>query len=527
MKVLLINTNTKKDLLAAPPLGLCYVAEASEKDGHEVHVLDLCFSKRLERDLKRTIAGFSPDVIGLSVRNIDNVNMLHQVLYIPEAIEMANHIRRITDAPLVVGGSGASLVPEQILRHMAADYVVVSDGEESFPRLLTSLGNGRSPDAVPGVGMMRDGLFHLTPPQMGRFSWGNPDLGRWLDMRGYQKIGGSYNLQTKRGCAQNCVYCTYNQALEGNRLRLRSSKDVVDEVEEAVLKYRPHTFEFVDSVFNEPLEHSVRILEEIIRRPWKAHFTAMGVSPKSLDSEYLDLMWRAGFRSFMITPESASPAMLKNYQKGFTQDDVMRAAEAIGRTEFAAWWFFMIGGPGETNKTLQESLDFALTHLQKKGRRVTNVAHFFSGVRVYPRTVLWDVAVREGLFPADADPLQPLWYLSQALDLDLAVEQMIDAARKAPEIFLGFDERILVFSRAAALFFEYFRFRRPYWRYFRAANQFGLKSGLRFMFKPHDVADLFRQALVRQGLPQNLAHGKVVAASHARVESSRVTGGIR
>ncbi|MEW6114989.1 MAG: cobalamin-dependent protein [Thermodesulfobacteriota bacterium] len=527
MKVLLINTNTKKDLLAAPPLGLCYVAEATENAGHEVQVLDLCFSKHLERDIKQSVARFSPDAIGLSVRNIDNVNMLNQVLYVPEAIEIARHIRSVTTVPLVVGGSGASLIPEQILKHLAADYVVVSDGEESFPRLLASLQEGRPPDVVPGVGMMREGRFHLTPPQMGRFTWGNPDLGRWLDMRGYQSIGGSYNLQTKRGCAQNCIYCTYNQALEGNKLRLRSPKDVVDEVEEAVLKYRPHTFEFVDSVFNDPLEHSVRILEEIIRRPWKAHFTAMGVSSKNLDSPYLDLMWRAGFRSFMITPESASSEMLKNYQKGFTQDDVMRAAEAIGRSEFAAWWFFMIGGPGETNETLQESLDFALNHLQKKGRRVTNVAHFFSGVRIYPRTVLWDIAVRDGLISADADPLQPLWYISPALDLDLAVEQMIDAARRAPEVYLGFDERILIFSKAAALFFEFFRFRRPYWRYFRAANAFGLKSGIRFMFKPPDVAAVFRQALARQGSPQAILRKRIATEAHPRVEASRATGEIR
>ena len=95
-----------------------------------------------------------------------------------------------------------------------------------------------------------------------------------------------------------CIYCTYNQVLEGNRLRLRSPSEVVDEIEEAFYQFKPETFEIVDSVFNDPLGHCQEILDEIIHQPWKAHFTTMGVSPKNLDSQFLQLMKRAGFTSF-------------------------------------------------------------------------------------------------------------------------------------------------------------------------------------------------------------------------------------
>ncbi len=173
-------------------------------------------------------------------------------------------------------------------------------------------------------------------------------------------------------------------------------------------------------------------------------------------------MWRAGFRSFMITPESASATMLKNYKKGFSRDDVIRAAEAINKTRFAAWWFFMIGGPGETNATLQESLDFAVQNLQKRRRAVTNVAHFFIGVRLYPGTALWDVALSQGFLTPGIDPLQTLWYLSEHLDLDEAVEQMTRAASQCPEVYLGFDERVLVFSKIAVGLLKVFGFPGPY-----------------------------------------------------------------
>jgi len=497
---LLINSNQKVDLLAAPPLGLCYVASATEAAGHEVQVVDLCFSgNHFHKELFHSIRAFDPQVIGLSIRNIDNVNMLHPISYLPAIRQMTQDIRGITPVPLVVGGSGASLMPEQVLKFMAADYIIVSDGEESFVQLLAAIEKKEEPEKIPGVGAIVRGEFNLTLPRLTEFRGGTADLGKWIDIRPYQRIGSSYNIQTKRGCRQQCIYCTYNQSLEGNRLRLRSPDEVVDEIEEALFKYHPTTFEFVDAVFNDPLEHSAAVMEGIIRRPWKAEFTAMGVQPRNLDKSYLDLMWKAGFRSMMVTPESVSDKMLGSYRKGFSRDDVVHAAEAINRSSFAAWWFFMIGGPGETNKTLQESLDFALKYLQKRGRAVTNVAHFFIGVRIYPKTKLWDIALDQGFICPQADPLEALWYLSRDLDLDQAVSQMIAAASACPEVYLGFDERVLVFSKPAAMLFKMLGLPRPYWRYFRAANHWGLRTGIRFMYRPRNIPGMLRDSLKRQG----------------------------
>jgi hypothetical protein len=69
MRILLINSNLKDDLLAAPPIGLCYVASAAFEAGHEVRVLDLCFKRHIRQELEKAIIGFSPQVIGVSLRN--------------------------------------------------------------------------------------------------------------------------------------------------------------------------------------------------------------------------------------------------------------------------------------------------------------------------------------------------------------------------------------------------------------------------------------------------------------------------
>jgi anaerobic magnesium-protoporphyrin IX monomethyl ester cyclase len=495
MRVLLINSNLKDDILAAPPIGLCYVASAAQQAGHEVRVLDLCFKRRPRQELEKAITGFSPQVIGVSLRNLDNANMLLPVSYLPSALEIVQEIRALTAAPLVVGGSGASLDPQGVLEFLQGDYIVVSEGEKSFVDLLDALNRGESPANIPGVGLWRQGKFQVTPPRLTSFSSGNPSLTRWVDLTPYEKMGVSYTVQTKRGCRMRCIYCTYNQVLEGNQLRLRSPSEVVDEIEEAVYQFNPQAFEFVDSVFNDPVDHCRGILEEIIRRPWKARFTTMGVSPKNLDSQFLQLMKRAGFSSFMISPESASETMLTNYQKGFGLEDLRRAAGAINQFSFPVLWYFLIGGPGETAHTLRETLEFIEQHLVRKEGPPYNLVNIFLGVRIYPGTKLWQIALEDGLIHDRCDPLRPLWYLSRELDLEETILQLYGAARRMPEISLGSMEKYMPLTKIFRAVRKIFPFSKPYWQHLLPINQMLVKLGVRSLFQASGVPAQLREYL--------------------------------
>ncbi len=494
MRILLINSNLKDDLLAAPPIGLCYVASAAFEAGHEVRVLDLCFKGHIRQELEKAIIGFSPQIIGVSLRNLDNCNMLRPIVYLPSALAIVQVIRDLSAAPLVLGGSGASLDPQGVLEYLHGDYLIVSEGEKSFVALLEALSRGESPTDIPGVAMRHQGKFHLTPPQLAQFPLGNPHLGRWVDLTPYEKVGSSYNVQTKRGCRMRCIYCTY-QALEGHRLRLRSPVEVVDEIEEALYRFKPECFEFVDSVFNDPVDHCREILEEIVRRPWKARFTTMGVNPKHLDTQLLHLMQRAGFSSFMITPESASETMLTNYQKGFALDDLHRAAEAINQFSFPVLWYFLVGGPGETQHTLQETLEFIGRHLVRKKRPRYNLAHIFLGVRIYPGTKLWRLALKEGFIHNRSDPLRPLWYLSRELDLDVTMRQLYEAACRWPEIVLGDMEKYLPLTKIFGVMEKVFPFPKPYWQHLLLVHQILVTLGVRSLFQAAGVPARLREYL--------------------------------
>jgi anaerobic magnesium-protoporphyrin IX monomethyl ester cyclase len=498
MRVLLINTNTKADLLAAAPVGAACVATAAAGAGHEVRLMDLCFVRDRDAELAREISSFRPQVIGLSIRNLENVNLLHPVSYVDDARRVFDAVRARTDVPVVLGGSGTSLCPTEMLADLKADYVVAGDGETAFVALLAALDAGRSPRGIPGVAFFDGGTIQFSRPAFDDATFGNPRLDRWVDLKRYAKMGSAYTIQTKRGCCQHCIYCTYNQSLEGRGMRLRDPADVVAELEEAVLRHGVREFDIVDSVFNEPFDHCLEILERIARSSWKAEFTASGMSPRNVDRAFLDLLWRAGFRSFMMTPDSASESMIRGIGKGFSLDDLVSASKALDATPFTVMWLFLIGGPGETHETIDETLSFVRNHLARTKRPPYTMAHFYFGMRVYPGTRLWDTAIRDGFVAPESDPLRFLWYVSPRLDLDRAIGQLVEACVQLPEVSLAFDEKWAELSAVVTGLGKVLRMPKPYWRSLWKLNRLLIRTGLRRRLGPRDVAGQIRESLAAQ-----------------------------
>ncbi len=177
---------------------------------------------------------------------------------------------------------------------------------------------------------------------------------------------------------------------------------------------------------------------------------------------------------------------------------MIQAAEALSHTHFSAWWCFLLGGPGETHFTIQESLDFCRQYLHLKRGSARHVAQLFFGVRLYPGTDLWQSALRESIITPDADPIQSLWYVSPELNVSYALEQMEAAATECAEILLGYDEGYLWFSDLAAGLCRLVGERPPYWRLVRKLNRFALKLGFRFTVRPRDLARRIEDVLRRQ-----------------------------
>lgn len=462
MKILLLNTNRHKSPMPVVPLGACLVAEAAEKAGHEVRFLDLMFARDPLQAIEREIRGFSPGVIGISLRNIDNNDMLHPLFFAGDCLPLLQRIRALSDAPLVLGGAAVSVMPEQLLRFTGADWAIVGEGDTAFPQLLEALSEGRWPEQLPGLAWFADGEFHLNPPTRegcaGKFTV--PPFSRWLNLKAYKRNMATAPLQTKLGCHFQCIYCTYSK-IEGGAYRLMEPESTV----EAVRAYTAMGFrnvEFVDNVFNSPPAHCLEVCEALARTRHGARLQTYELNPLFVDDDLLAAMEAAGFVGAGITVESASSAVLARLRKGFSAEVVHRAAETVRRYRLPCLWIFMLGGPGETEATVEETLSFAQTAI-----RPTDAAFFTTGIRIYPGTELDRIAREQGVLDRAPDRmLSPVFYVSPEVDQGWLAARIRRAMRENFH-FLNGDTFDLPFLPAINRLGSMAGIEPPLWRYAR------------------------------------------------------------
>jgi len=429
VKVLFIYSNRVGDLLPAPPIGLSYVASATEDAGHRVEFIDLLMpDKGLDR-LQRQLDSLRPDVVAISVRNIDNVVHQRLLTHLSELAHQTAIIRRHSPARIVVGGPAISVLGCNALQHIDADFAVLGEGEDAFPALLQHIQAGGRCVTVPGV-CVRD-QPSLTPVQARRSkSFGDSGMQRWVkNWRSYERQGATWPIQCKRGCPLHCTYCTY-PAIEGRAMRRRPPEEIVEEMRAVQRSVGPRCFEFIDSVFNMPERYAIDLCEAVIRSGLKVRLTTMGVNPRFLSADLLAVMKRAGFDSLMITPESASDLVLDSMRKGFGREHVVRAAELVRRSGIRSMWFFMLGAPGETRETAEETVSFAEQHLNWRGA----LAMFTTGIRILPGTELARQVVAQGYLPADQDFTESVFYFSPQVSEQWLLQRVDQAVRVCPTV---------------------------------------------------------------------------------------------
>lgn len=405
-KVLLVSANTERAPYPVSPLGLSVVATAAEERGHEVRVYDGMFMGGAA--LTGVLTEFEPDVVGISVRNIDDVVMDDCTRYVESTWrEFVEPIRRWGKATLVLGGAGFGIFPGSLMVLWGAHFGVVGEGERVFPALLDALEGGGDPALIPGVVSRGGGSIEIAQPRIegGALEVPRARIDTHVDYSPY-RARGSYPIQTKRGCARRCVYCAY-PAIEGRVYRTRTARDVVDEMVEVAARLGDIPFEFVDSTFNDPPGHAEAICREIIARGRSFRLRTMGVNPAGVTDDLIELMRAAGFAQIDCTPDSASPRMLASLRKGFTRAKLEEAADVIAARRMPTMWFFVLGGPGEDEATLEETFSFIDERIDPM-----DLVHLTEGLRIYPGTGLHEVALDEGVVEPGDDLLEPVFYIS-------------------------------------------------------------------------------------------------------------------
>ena len=381
-KVLLINSNRFKHPWPVIPFGLICIATVLETNGsHNIYFLDLCFSLNCEEDIQKAVRNFVPDVIGVSIRNIDDTGG-YNIHFLLEDVknDVIDYCRKEFSGPIVIGGPSVGISGREMLDYFDLEYAVRGDGEAVMLEFVNRIENGLPLEGLQGLIIRRDkAIIQDNEPYrvLDLDSMPFPKPLRFLDLDRYRRFGSPIQIQTKRGCALRCSYCTYNN-IEGKQYRLINPRRVADEIEILVKETGINHLEFADSIFNFPLYHAKEVLREVISKNLDLKLHTMGLSPAAVDEELLDLMKSAGFNEVDIGAESACDSILESLFKNFKRSDVISTANLLKKKKIPVTWFIMLGALAETRETIHETLN-TMGRIASKW----DLVFVSTGVRVY------------------------------------------------------------------------------------------------------------------------------------------------
>jgi radical SAM superfamily enzyme YgiQ (UPF0313 family) len=404
MNILLISVNRERMPAPVFPLGLACVAGALKKEAHAVEVLDLCFSRDVAGDLQEAVTRFQPELIGLSLRNLDNLTYPASISYLKEAEEVISTCRQVSCSTLVIGGSGFSLAPQELLRHLDVDFGIVGEGEEILLALLNSFEKKLPIPSSPHLLIKRKPTSSIiSGAKVVQLSTPDRTL---FKARRYLEEGGMLNLQTKRGCPFSCIYCTY-PLLEGRRVRLREVDEVIEEIRHLVQEQGTDYLYFVDDIFNFPVSFAQKLCRRMAHEKLRVQWSAF-VNPGFLDEDLLKWMIEAGCTGIEFGTDSGSPRMLQIYRKSFTVEDVARASQLCSKLIVNHCHYLLFGGPGEEEETLEESF-----RLMDQLDPTAVIAML--GIRIYPGTELEQLSISQGVIDRETNLIYPHFYISPGL----------------------------------------------------------------------------------------------------------------
>jgi len=355
------------------PIGVPYIQSYLKSKNHEVEYIDLILFPYHEnaRILLDKINSFQPDVIGFSVLTGNHINTFN-------LMEIVHN--KYPKIRIVVGGIHATILYEQIITKFQYAIVVIGEGEITFSELLEE----RPLSSI-------DGIAYFSNEQVIKTK--NRELIYNLDILPFPehaRITSEHkmaNMLTSRGCPQSCSFCALNPNAKRIR-RVRSAKNVVDEVEYIIKKYpNINLIYFMDDALLVDSKRVIEICNEIIKRNLNHISYQCQARVKPFNKEVVPYLEKANFRDIYFGLETANESMLKRCHKSITQQDVTDVVTAMKDSKIKITLFLIIGLPGETLDTIKETASFI-----QKMQKIKYIMYFngqppllsvFAGTEVY------------------------------------------------------------------------------------------------------------------------------------------------
>lgn len=378
MNVVLVNAPSEKgryehEHLAIPKIGLCYMTSFLEKNGVDCGIVDAKFEHLDFEETIRRVVEKKPDVVGLSGMTPE----------INSAAQVAGEVKkRIPGVTVIIGGAHAIAIPEQTLEEFGQfDMLAIGEGEYTILELIRALETKSPLEDVKGLLLRSNGRLSRTPPREWIEDLDSLPFPAW---QRFPKRPPFHYILSSRGCPHHCTFC---MTVLGKRFRARSPENVIREIQWLVDTQGMRNMIFLDESFALIRKRTDRMMELMIDQglhrkvSWVAQTRA-----DTVDRELCEQLKRAGCTKIEFGIESGNPEILKSIRKNINLEQAFQAVRVAKRAGLKTGCSFILGHPNETEKTMQDTIDFIV----RQNSTIISV-----GIMVpHPGTVVYEMAVR-------------------------------------------------------------------------------------------------------------------------------------
>jgi len=336
-----------------PSISLAVLAGALIKGGYkDVHILDLNIPKDSDKAIKKAMDTYKPNFVGITF-----VTPLFDL-----ARNVCARIKQLCPNTIVIGGGvHSTTLPRETLEKSQFDIAVIGEGEKTIVELVS----GKKLEEINGIAYKRDGQVVINPPRplienlddLSFPAWHLYDIPKYFSSYLNSRKNPVGPIETSRGCPFGCCFC--NKTVFKGRFRAKSTERVVDEIE-YMLKLGFKEIHVYDDNFSADMERAKAICDLIIERKLKFPWNIFaGLRVDRVDGELLLKLKKAGCYRISIGIESGNQSVLDQIGKDITLEKVRSAVALIKKAKIECIGFFILGLPGETEKTMQDTINFA------------------------------------------------------------------------------------------------------------------------------------------------------------------------
>ena len=352
-KIALVNTPLLEgagDHPLFPPLGLAYMAAVLEQNGFEIKVFDCPIYGIDHEKLKAELSVFQPTIVGVGAMTQTFESALKTAFAAKEACP---------DAKVVMGGPHATFQDKEILsQEKVVDIIVRGEGEETLLELAKQP-ELQNINEIKGVTFRKDKQIVQTPtrPFIQNLDALPRPAYKQIPIEKY-RINGKRILPiiSSRGCPFQCSFCVASEMF-GRTFRARSPNNVLDEIEWLKNEFGAEGIQFQDDTLTFDKKRAIDICDGMIARKINLKW-GCGTRADVTTKELLAKMHKAGCQEICFGVESGCQRIRDSLKKKVTTEQCVNAIKWAKEAGIFVTVSIILGYPGETKETLNESLDF-------------------------------------------------------------------------------------------------------------------------------------------------------------------------